>query len=85
MNTKTTFAIAIASLLALGGSAMAASHHQNVRSDWSAARQHAPYGARAQMPFDAYASGPGIAGGRSDVSASQPGFNPALDRAKGSL
>ncbi len=85
MKTKTSFAIAIASLLALGGSAIAASHHQNARSDWSAARQHKLYGARAQMPFDAYASGPNFLPGRSDVSASEPGFNPALDRAKGGL
>ncbi len=85
MKTKTSFVVAIASLLALGGSAMAASYHQNAKSGWSAAREHRLYDERAQLPFDAYASSPNALPGRSDVSASEPGFNPALDRAKGGL
>lgn len=42
------------------------------------------YGTPGIVPFNAYASEvPGW--GRSDVDASEPGFNPSLDRAKGSL
>ncbi len=83
MKIKTSFAIAIASFLALGGNAMAAAHHRS--ADRSATRQPNLYGARTQMPLDAYAYGPNLLRGRSDVSASEPGFNPALDRAKGGL
>ncbi len=84
MNTKMSFAIALASLLALGGSAMAASNGHNVRASESYAQPYGGY-VRAQAPFDAYAAVPGAIYGRSDVSASQPGWNPALDRAKGSF
>lgn len=85
MKTQTTLAIAIASLLSLGGSAMAASYHHSARAYRSYAPQQETYGARGQIPFDAFASAPNMLSGRSDVTASQPSFNPALDRAKGSL
>lgn len=87
MQTKTTLAIAAAMLLSAGASAMAASNADRSGRTWTQNRDHAIYNSRAQAPVDAY----GLDGyaqapyGRSDVSASQPSFNPALDRAKGFL
>jgi hypothetical protein len=100
MKTNLTVAIVFASLLTAGGSALAASRHHNiVMEPYAASDQYdgaynqsgaydrsyaAPYGAPNAVPFDAYASSaPGW--GRSDVSSSQPSFNPSLDRAKGAF
>jgi hypothetical protein len=91
MNTK-TLAIAIVSLMAVSGSAMAATAHrshgkpvQSVQEDIDNARAQATRGFSGVYGNEGDGQAIYNLPGRTDVDASEPGWNPALDRAKGGL